>query len=217
MVKDIHSKILKVIKSYPSGIQMEEIAEKLGLTRHTIAKYLEILRAEGKIHYHKIGRSKIWKEISTITTIRLLSMDDLDGILKIVEKVEKQKDRESGHIEQLKYAKEAAIYHLQHVDPLINLGAEIDGKLVAFVFAETRLWEFGRAEKTGWIKMLEVDPEYQGRGIGRKLMEHLINHFKRINIQKIRTLVEWYEGDLISYFKSLGFDLLNMVPLEKEL
>lgn len=27
---------------------MEKLAEKLGLTRHTIAKYLEVLRAEGK-------------------------------------------------------------------------------------------------------------------------------------------------------------------------
>jgi hypothetical protein len=29
--------------------------------------------------------------------------------------------------------------------------------------------------------------------------------------------VEWYDGELISYFKSLGFTLLQMLPLEKEL
>ncbi len=34
---------------------------------------------------------------------------------------------------------------------------------------------------------------------------------------KVRTLVNWYDGELISYFKSLGFDILNMIPLEKEL
>ena len=217
MIENIQSKIIKVLKTCPSGLQIEEVAEKLGLTRHTVAKYLEILRAEGKIHFDKIGRSKLWKEISTTSNIRLLSMDDLEQILRIEEKVRKQKNRILKSVEQMEYVKEAATYHIQQVDPLMSLGAEIDGKLVGFVFAETRLWEFGRGEKTGWIKMLEVDPDYQGRGIGRKLIKTLFNHFERKKIKKVRTLVDWYEGDLISYFKSLGFDALNMIPLEKEL
>jgi len=194
---------------------VEEIAEKLKLTRHTVAKYLEVLRAEGKVHYKKIGRSKLWKEISTSANIRILEMDDLDDILRIEKKIEAELGLEGP--ERMDYLKETATYHLQQGDPLMNLGAEIDGKLVGFVFGEIRLWEFGRGERTGWIKVLGVDPEYQGRGIGRKLGETLINHFRRKKVQKARTLVDWYEGDLISYFRSLGFDILNMIPLEKEL
>lgn len=215
MVKDIQEEILNVLKASPSGLQMEELAEKLGLTRHTVSKYLEVLRAEGKIHYKKVGRSKLWKEISTTANIKLLTIDDLEDILRIEEKIEKEQNLESP--ERMEYLKETALYHLQQGDPLMNLGAEIEGKLVGFVFAETRLWEFGRGEKTGWIKVLGIDPEYQGRGIGRKLGETLLSHFKRKKIKKVRTLVEWYEGDLISYFKSLGFNILNMIPLEKEL
>jgi hypothetical protein len=30
-------------------------------------------------------------------------------------------------------------------------------------------------------------------------------------------MAEWYTGDLISFFRSLGFKMLNMIPLEKEL
>lgn len=215
MEKNIQVQILKFLEDSPSGLQMEEIAEKLGLTRHTVAKYLEILRAEGKIHYRKIGRSKLWKEISSTINIRMLGMDDLEDILRIEEKIERELDLKT--TERMEHLKKTAIYHLQQDDPLLNLGAEIDGKLVGFVFAEIRLWEFGRGEKTGWIKVLGVDPEYQGRGIGRKLGETLLDHFKRKNINKVRTLVDWYEGDLISYFKSLGFNILNMIPLEKEL
>lgn len=215
MKRNIQAEILKLLKTSLSGLQMEELAEKLGLTRHTVAKYLEILRAERKIHYHKVGRAKLWKDISTTTYIRLLKMDDLEEILRIEEKIEKEHNSDSP--ERREYLKEAALYHLQDGDPLLNLGAEIEGKLVGFVFAEMRLWEFGQGEKTGWIKVLGIDPEYQGRGIGRKLGETLLSYFKRKNIKKARTLVEWYEGDLISYFKSLGFDILNMIPLEKEL
>lgn len=215
MNKDIRVQILKVLKTSPAGLQMEEIADKLGLTRHTIAKYLEILRAEGLIHFKKIGRSKLWKEISTTAAIRLLTMDDLDEILRIEERIEKGRNIESK--ERMAHLKETAAYHLKHGEPLLNLGAEIDGKIVGFIFAEIRLWEFGRGEKTGWIKVLGVDPEYQRSGIGHKLGETLLHHFKRQDVRKVRTLVNWHEGDLISYFKSLGFDILNMIPLEKEL
>jgi hypothetical protein len=43
----------------------------------------------------------------------------------------------------------------------------------------------------------------------------LMGHFQRKNVKRVRTLVAWYEGDLLSYFKSLGFDILNMIPLER--
>ena len=215
MEKNLSFQILKVLKASPSGLQMEELAEKLRLTRHTVAKYLEVLRAEGKIHYHKVGRSKLWKDVFTAANIRMLKIEDLEDILRIEKKIEKENNLESP--ERMEYLKETAVYHLQHGDPLMNLGAEIEGRLVGFILSEIRLWEFGRGEKTGWIKVLGIDPEYQGKGVGHKLGETLLSHFKRKNIKKVRTLVDWYEGDLISYFKSLGFDILNMIPLEKEL
>ena len=215
MVKNIQNQILGELEKFPSGLQVEELAGKLGLTRHTVAKYLEVLRAEKKIHFHKVGRSKLWKGISTSANIRFLNVEDLEDILRIEEKIERELEIKSK--ERMRNLKETAVYHLQHGDPMTNLGAEIDGKLVGFVFAETRLWEFGRGEQTGWIKVLAVDPEYQGRGIGRKLGENLLKNFQRKKVKKVRTLVNWFEGDLIKYFKSLGFDILNMIPLEKEL
>jgi GNAT superfamily N-acetyltransferase len=215
MENDIQHRILKILDRSPEGLQVEEMAASLSLTRHTVAKYLEVLKAEGKIHFKKVGRAKLWKNISTSTIIRILGMDDLEDILAIEEKIERQLDVPSS--ERMESLKETAVFHLENNDPFFNLGAEIDGKLVGFVFAEIRYWEFGRGERSGWIKVLGVDPEYQGSGIGRKLGENLLAHFKRKNVTKIRTLVNWFEGNLISYFKSLGFDVLNMIPLEKEL
>ena len=52
---------------------------------------------------------------------------------------------------------------------------------------------------------------------GDKLGATLLDHFRKKNVTKIRTMVEWYEGELISYFKSLGFNMLEMLPLEKEI
>ena len=215
MDQSIRDQILNELKADQQGRQMDEIAEKLGMTRHTVAKYLEILRAEGKVHFQQAGRTKIWKEMSAAANIRLLTIKDLDQILAIEEKVERE--REGDNPERMQFLRETALYHLEKGEPLLNLGAEVDGELKGFVLAETRQWEFGRGEKSGWIKVLGIDPHFQSQGIGRKLGVTLMAHFERVNVKKVRTLVDWYEGSLISYFKSLGFDMLNMIPLEKEL
>jgi ribosomal protein S18 acetylase RimI-like enzyme len=215
MEESIQSQILKIIQSAKSGLQMEELADKLNLTRHTVAKYLEVLRAEGKIHYSKIGRTKLWTVFSAAITLRFLGMDDLDDVLRIQEKVLGVPNSDTS--ERLTSLKDTTVYHLQHSDPLMNLGAEIDGKLVGFIFGEIRRWEFGQGEMAGWILIIGVDQEYQGMGVGHKLGEMLLSHFRKKNVKKVRTLVEWHEGDLISYFKNMGFNILNMLPLEKEI
>jgi ribosomal protein S18 acetylase RimI-like enzyme len=215
MEENIQSQVLKILQSAKAGLQMEDLAEKLNLTRHTVAKYLEVLRAEGKIHYSKIGRTKIWTDISASIEVRFLGMDDLEDILRIGRKV--LGEQYSDISERLISLKETAVHHLQQGDPLMNLGATIDGKLIGFMFGEIRRWEFGRGDMSGWILILGVDPEYQGMGAGRKLGATLLNHFRKKNVTKIRTLVEWHDGELISYFKSLGFTMLRMLPLEKEI
>jgi ribosomal protein S18 acetylase RimI-like enzyme len=215
MTETIQTQILNILQSSKSGLQMEEVGEKLGLTRHTVAKYLEVLRAEGKIHYNKIGRTKLWTLVSAAIAIRFLGMEDLDDILRIQEKI--LGEQNSGNPERLVSLRDTTIHHLQSGDPLLNLGAEIDGKLVGFIISEVRRWEFGGGGMTGWILILGVDHEYQGMGVGHKLSSTLLDHFRKKNITKIRTMVEWHEGELISYFKSLGFNMLGMLPLEKEI
>lgn len=212
---EIETQIMRALKGSPQGVQVEELADQLGLTRHTIAKYLEVLKAKGQIHFRQVGRTKLWREISADVTLRLLTAEDIPEILRIEKSVEKELNVDEG--ERMEYLKETASYNIEHQDPMMNLGAEVDGKLVGFIIGEMRLWEFGRGERVGWIKVLGVDPEYQGRGIGRKMGERLLDNFKRNGIKRVRTMVDWYAGDLISYFKSLGFDILNMIPLEKEL
>jgi len=212
---EIEARIMSLLKGAEQGLQVEELSRSLGLTRHTVAKYLEVLKAKGEIRFRRVGRTKIWKEVSAGVKIRPLTLQDIPAILNIETQIANTLGIDGK--ERMEHLEETANYHIEQGDPLLCLGAEIEGKLVGFIIAETRLWEFGRGEKTGWIKVLGVDPQYQGRGIGRKLGEELLAHFKRNGIRRVRTLVDWYEGELISYFKALGFEILNMIPLEKRL
>ena len=212
---EIEKEILSLLKDSPDGIQVDEIAKKLDLVRHTVSKYLQILKAKKLVMHRTVGRTQLWKEASAGVKIRPLSLDNIKDIVRI----EKHIEGKLGIIneERMEYLKEATRYNIERSDPMMSLGAELDGNIVGFIIGEIRIWEFGIGEKTGWIRILGVDPDFQRRGIGRKLGEALLEHFERRGIKRVRTMAEWYTGDLISFFKSLGFDMLNMIPLEKEL
>lgn len=214
-MSNIEKSIMSLLKDSEGGMQVEEIATRLNLTRHTVSKYLQVLKAKELLSYRAAGRTKIWREFSAAVKIKPLTLDNINDIVRIEERIEKKLDITNK--ERMEYLIETARYNIERGDPMLNLGAELEGNVVGFIIGEVRLWEFGIGEKTGWIRILGVDPDFQGRGIGRRLGEALLEYFKRRGIKKVRTMTEWYAGDLISYFKSLGFNMLNMIPLEKEL
>ncbi len=211
----VEKEILSLLKDFPDGKQVDEIAKKLNLVRHTVSKYLQILKAKKLVMRRTVGRTKLWKEASAGVKIRPLSLDNIKDIVRI----EKRIEGKLGIIneERMEYLKEATRYNIERSDPMMSLGAELDENIVGFIIGEIRIWEFGIGEKTGWIRILGVDPDFQRSGIGRKLGKALLEHFERRGIKRVRTMAEWYTGDLISFFKSLGFNMLNMIPLEKEL
>jgi ribosomal protein S18 acetylase RimI-like enzyme len=57
----------------------------------------------------------------------------------------------------------------------------------------------------GWIPNLAVDPAHQGKGIGRALLEHAIEFFKKCQmaVAKIETLEQNPIGQ--NLYPSLGF------------
>src|SRR3990172_2860485 len=71
--------------------------------------------------------------------------------------------------------------------------------------------------EVGWIRAIGVDPEFQGHGVGRALGNALLARFRARGVRTVRTLVEWHAGDVIAYFKDLGFDRSRPVALEKAL
>jgi GNAT superfamily N-acetyltransferase len=214
-MSQVETEILFLLKEYPEGMQVDEIAKNLDLVRHTVSKYLHILEAKKLVMYRTVGRTKLWKEASSGVKIRPLDLENIKDIVRIEKRIEER----LGIIneERIEYLREATRYNIERSDPMMSLGAELEGNIVGFIIGEIRIWEFGIGEKTGWIRILGVDPDFQRRGIGRKLGEALLEHFERRGIQRVRTMAEWYTGDLISFFRSLGFNMLNMIPLEKEL
>ena len=101
-------------------------------------------------------------------------------------------------------------------DPLSCRVAEAEGKVVGFMMGDIRAWAFG-LERSGWIEVLGVDPEYRRLGVGKLLAQALFQHFKKNGVSRVFTMVETGEEDLLTYFQSLGFKQGSYVNLEMEI
>lgn len=90
--------------------------------------------------------------------------------------------------------------------------AELDGKVVGFMVSYILTLGFG-IEKSAWIATLGVSPKYMGQGIGKKLAEEVFKTYQAEGIHNVYTSVRWDSPDLLSFFKTLGFDRSNFINL----
>jgi len=98
----------------------------------------------------------------------------------------------------------------------VGFVASKDGQLVGFLIGEIKGEGFG-LEESGWIEMVGVHPRQMGAGIGRILAEKLFAFFKKEGIRDIHTSVRWDAGDMLSFFKAIGFDRSPFINLRKHL
>jgi len=92
--------------------------------------------------------------------------------------------------------------------------AESDGKVVGFMISYIITAGFGMA-KSAWIATLGVDPSCMGQGIGAGMAEETFKYYKSQGIENVYTSVRWDSTDMLSFFKTLGFDRSNFINLRK--
>ena len=92
--------------------------------------------------------------------------------------------------------------------------AERGGKVVGFMISYILTAGFGMA-KSAWIATLGVDPNFMGQGIGASLAEEIFTYYKGQGIENVYTSVRWDSTDMLSFFKTLGFDRSNFINLRK--
>jgi ribosomal protein S18 acetylase RimI-like enzyme len=58
-----------------------------------------------------------------------------------------------------------------------------------------------------------IDPSYQGQGIGRALMQDVIDYARRNSIEQVRLMQDSFNAASLSLYASLGFDVKDTVAL----
>ncbi len=137
--------------------------------------------------------------------IRNLKIGDSEDISRIQESITK----ELGTIDYHGVVKEEV-----KKDNSVNVVAEVDGKVAGFIITYILHGGFG-LEKSAWIGLFGVEPKYMGSGIGKRMAKDVFDELKKKNIKNIFTSVKWDSVDLLSFFKSLGFDRFEFINLKK--
>lgn len=120
--------------------------------------------------------------------IRNLRLEDLDRVLEISQKSLPQPWPRS---EFEKYIEGAFV-------------AEENGKIIGFIIGKI-------SEDIGQIKLIAVDPSYQEKGIGRKLVEHLLNYLKENRARRVLARSRTKNKAGINFLKNSGFKIIETI------
>lgn len=142
------------------------------------------------------------------TFVRPADADDTDAIVVIDSKVTGQSKPE--------YWQRKLAQITGGTEGHVGLVAEKNGKIVGFILGEVRNWEF-RQPRTGWITAVGIDPAFRRHGIARRLLAEMVDSFRARGLENVRTMVEWSDGEVLSFFTAMGFDRGPFIELEKKL
>jgi ribosomal protein S18 acetylase RimI-like enzyme len=155
--------------------------------------------------------------------VRPLVAADIDAIIEIDAQVMGEAKPEYWRRKLALYLSErdlqaitAAAQYFSGLDPQLARVAEVNGQVVGFMIGEIRSWEFHQPP-TGWITAVAVDPRFRRHGIARRLLSEMLDYFRDKGIENMRTMVEWSDGDVLSFFTAMGFDRGPFIELEKKL
>ncbi|MFC1694076.1 GNAT family N-acetyltransferase [Candidatus Latescibacterota bacterium] len=101
------------------------------------------------------------------------------------------------------FARKAIGWLVERSD-IYGVTALVDGQPVGSNFMEL-------TDEVAGVLVISVDVPFQGRGIGRALMEDVLNHARRNNFEKVRLLQESHNVASLSLYASLGFDTKEAV------
>ncbi len=97
----------------------------------------------------------------------------------------------------------------------VHVGLERDGVLEGFALARMLRGEFGRAATTAALDLVGVAPDSREHGLGRALLDGLIEAAQRQGVSHLQSEAEWTSHALLRFFDAAGFRLASRVVLER--
>ncbi len=98
--------------------------------------------------------------------------------------------------------------------PDLSFVAEVDGKIVGFSINRS-MYLMVPLTEVCIIHAILVDPDYQRRGVGSKLVQALLNHCQMEGIPTVRILIPSDNKELQTLFKNLGFKRSRIVNFDR--
>jgi ribosomal protein S18 acetylase RimI-like enzyme len=136
--------------------------------------------------------------------IRKMVPEDVVKILEVDQKL-------TGKQRSPSWPQRVSRYLEMYYPPLCHI-AEVDDKVVGFILGDIRGWEYALASG-GWIDIMGVTPEFQGRGIGKKLVKAFTKECQQRKM-KTHMMVRELDERLQKFLAESGFHRGGLVELE---
>jgi predicted N-acetyltransferase YhbS len=136
--------------------------------------------------------------------------EDMDAIVDIDAKV-------LGQRRPVYYERKCALALDDARQLVTSLVAEQDDQVIGFIMGNVYLGEFGIPETTASLDTIGVHPDYQGQGLAIELMKEFVTNLEKAGVERIYTLVNWNDWDLLRFFEKSGFVPAKMLNLELQI
>jgi ribosomal protein S18 acetylase RimI-like enzyme len=143
--------------------------------------------------------------------IRLMQAEDFGAVVKIDEKILKASRPE---YYEVKFEK---LFKTKDYIPASLVAEKEDGTVVGFVMGEIYMGEYGIFQEEARLDTIGVDPGYQHKGVGEQLINEFMDHLRSLGVQKVNTLVDWNDSNLIQFFSANRFSPSRTINLERGL
>jgi ribosomal protein S18 acetylase RimI-like enzyme len=143
--------------------------------------------------------------------IRLMKAEDFDAVVGIDEKILKTSRPD---YYEVKFEK---LFTSKDYLPASLVAETEDGTVVGFVMGEIYMGEYGIFQEEARLDTIGVDPGYQHKGVGEQLMTEFMDHLRSLGVQKVNTLVDWNDANLIRFFSANRFIPSRTINLERSL
>ena len=139
--------------------------------------------------------------------VRTLRGDDLDAIVRI--------DREATGTTRREYYESRVHTALTDSRLQTSLVAELDGQVAGFLITRLYYGEFGQTEPVAVIDSIGVHPGLRGRHVGQALLRQLVMNLRALGVERIETIVDWNQFDLLGFLAAHGFEPAPRICLRR--
>lgn len=129
--------------------------------------------------------------------IRRLRPSDLERVIALDAKLVGRRREEYFRVKLDMAVKETGVE--------VSLAAELEGLFVGFLIARVFYGEFGQLEPSAVLEVLDVHPDFGGRGVGHGLLRQLRTNVLGLGVKLLRTEVSWNDQRMLGFFHREGF------------
>ena len=140
--------------------------------------------------------------------VRTLTSADLDQVVRIDKEWTGRNRREYYQLKLKEAERDTGVK--------ISLAALLDGQIAGFLLGRLYYGEFGRPEPVALLDSIAASKAVSGRHVGDALMRQLRMNLDALGIERIETVVDWKQIDLLSFFAKEGFRPAPRLCLEME-